>query len=317
MAQIENIRDLEILAAFAQTHSFTETAYELNLSQPTISLAIKRLEKQLGKPLVERRRFGAGGVQLTEAGLVAVAHVQQVLTELDTLGLAVSAVGQSRTRRIGLPPIISSLLAWESADSRPLSLAGLTGSLSLQTVGSGRLLDQMRQHQVDYGAVAAVEDQLAITGVETRKMITYPFGLAGSQSLISRIGANTSGGIAVNDLAHLPESVRFVTLNHEFIHAQASDALLRQHIPASRIIEVADLDTLKAITAAGIALSFITSAGVDAGEGISFLPFTDAKAPQFNIYLFHDRDRATTPGAEADIQAFTHYASHQLASARF
>ncbi|WP_161522210.1 LysR family transcriptional regulator [Bifidobacterium aemilianum] len=314
MAQIENIRDLEILVALAQTHSFTHAAYQVGLSQPTVSMAIKRLEEQLGKPLVERRRFGAGGVQLTDAGLVAVSRAQQILVELDTLGLAVSAVGRNRIRRVGLPPIISSLLNCDQEGDTPSMPSGFVG-VSLETVGSSRLLEHMRKHQVDYGAVAAVDDQLHISGVETRKMTTYPFGLAGSQGLMSTLGVDVSSGLTLGDISDLPESVRFVTLNHDFVHAQASDQLLRQQVSVSRIIEVADLDTLKAITSAGIALGFITSVGVEEVDGLEFMPFIDSKAPKFNIYLFHDRDRASSPRAEADVQAFAHYARYQLVSA--
>ncbi|RBP99155.1 LysR family transcriptional regulator [Bifidobacterium xylocopae] len=315
MTQVENIRDLKLLVDLSHNHSFTETAYQAHLSQPTVSMAIKRLERQLGKPLVARQRFGAGGVQLTPAGLVAVRHAEQILAELDSLGAAVATTGRTLTRRIGLPPIISSLLNRDSHESR-LPLAGLSGSLSLCTVGSGRLLEQMRRHQVDYGAVASVQDELAIPEVQIRRVITYPFGLAGSASAIRQLGDGPGQGLHVADLIRLPESTRFVTLNHEFIHADASDALLRRYIPASRIIEVADVETLKAITQAGVAFSFITSAGIEDGDGLTFLPFTDSQAPKFNIYLFHDQRRTSSPDVKADLRAFTAYADTQLATVR-
>ncbi len=298
----------------ASNHSFTETAYQAHISQPSVSLAIKRLERQLGKSLVERRRFGAGGIQLTAAGQVAVNHVKQILAELDSMGAAVRETGRTRTWRIGMPPIISSLLAWQSGD-QPLPSTLLTGPVSLCTVGSGRLLEQMREHQVDYGTVASVQDRLSIPDVLTVSMVSYPFGLAGSHSALEQlVGGEFSHGLRADDLDDLPESVRFVTLNHEFIHAQAAESLLRRHVPASRIIEVGDVETLKTIAEAGIAFSFITSAGLEGGDGLEFLPFTDPNAPQFNIFLFRDQSRYIAPEEEAGLKAFNDYARCQLSA---
>ncbi|NLH91031.1 MAG: LysR family transcriptional regulator [Atopobium sp.] len=51
MAVIENVHDLEVFEQVVGTGSFTQAARALKMSQPAVSLAVKRLERQLGAGL--------------------------------------------------------------------------------------------------------------------------------------------------------------------------------------------------------------------------------------------------------------------------
>ena len=66
MARAEEIslQQLRALAAVAESGSFTLSADSLQLTQPAISHLIKRMEEELGQPLVVRGRR----LQMTEAG---------------------------------------------------------------------------------------------------------------------------------------------------------------------------------------------------------------------------------------------------------
>lgn len=49
-----NIKDLNYFHLLVQLKSFTEVAKKLQVSQPTVTYAIKRLEDELGKELIIR-----------------------------------------------------------------------------------------------------------------------------------------------------------------------------------------------------------------------------------------------------------------------
>lgn len=52
------IRQLEYFEMACLTRSFTRAAKELHVSQPSITLAIRKLEEELGLTLFDRKKMG-------------------------------------------------------------------------------------------------------------------------------------------------------------------------------------------------------------------------------------------------------------------
>lgn len=89
-----SLTQLRYLAAVARHGSVTGAARTLNISQPSISVAIDAIEKDFGQKLFVRQR--GSGVSLTSFGRVVVAKAKQVLAEADelmSLGSGNSAIG--------------------------------------------------------------------------------------------------------------------------------------------------------------------------------------------------------------------------------
>ncbi|MBZ9668107.1 LysR family transcriptional regulator [Mesorhizobium sp. ES1-3] len=88
------LTQLRYLIAVARHGSVTGAARALNISQPSISVAIDAIEKDFDQKLFVRQR--GSGVSLTSFGRVAVAKARQVLAETDELlglGKVNSAIG--------------------------------------------------------------------------------------------------------------------------------------------------------------------------------------------------------------------------------
>jgi LysR family hydrogen peroxide-inducible transcriptional activator len=104
-----NLRDLRYLVAVADHEHFGRAAKACFVSQPTLSMQIKKLETELGVPLVERspRR-----IMLTQAGERVVERARIVLREADTIvDIAQQAKEpESGTLRIGLFPTLGPYL---------------------------------------------------------------------------------------------------------------------------------------------------------------------------------------------------------------
>ncbi len=73
-----NLRDFEYLTALARLQHFGKAALACHVSQPTLSMQIKKLEDTLGLPLLER---GRRSVSLTAAGKDIVARAENILHE--------------------------------------------------------------------------------------------------------------------------------------------------------------------------------------------------------------------------------------------
>lgn len=93
-----SLQQLRALAAVAESGSFTLAAESLQLTQPAISHLIKRMEEELGQPLVVRGRR----IQLTSAGQVMVEAAVRALRLIDESVGACRSQSQLREGRVVL-----------------------------------------------------------------------------------------------------------------------------------------------------------------------------------------------------------------------
>lgn len=76
MANDLSIDQLRSLVTIADTNSVTLAAQKLFRTQPALSLQIKRLEEQVGTPLLQRK---GRNIEVTEAGQVLVEYARRIL----------------------------------------------------------------------------------------------------------------------------------------------------------------------------------------------------------------------------------------------
>ncbi|WFE91299.1 LysR family transcriptional regulator [Roseibium porphyridii] len=132
--------DLRLLTYFhtvAATGNITKAAEELNIAQPTLSKALKLLERQTGTTLMERSVHGIKltpiGERLQQHATIVLAQVGKALDEVDQLrtgGLGEVRVGAgpSWVRRF-LPEIVAEMMQ-ESRDIKVEIVGGFDDSLT-------------------------------------------------------------------------------------------------------------------------------------------------------------------------------------------
>lgn len=82
------LTDLRYLIALARERHFGRAAEACHVSQPTLSIAIKKVEDELGVALFERHRHE---VMVTPGGATVIKQAQRVLEEMDVLNSAAKA----------------------------------------------------------------------------------------------------------------------------------------------------------------------------------------------------------------------------------
>src|ERR1700690_3991897 len=87
--QAMDLRQLNAIVAIAEHGSFSAAADALATVQSNVSTHIKKLEQELGMPLVDRSTS-----ELTEAGQLVVARARRVIGELDAMSSDVTALTQ-------------------------------------------------------------------------------------------------------------------------------------------------------------------------------------------------------------------------------
>src|SRR5436309_1381724 len=75
-----DLRQLRYLVALAEERHFTRAAAREHIAQPALSQQVRRLEQELGLPLVERT---TRHVAMTDAGDLLVARGRRILAEVE------------------------------------------------------------------------------------------------------------------------------------------------------------------------------------------------------------------------------------------
>ncbi len=155
---ISNLQ-MEYLLAIARTGNITKAAQLLHISQPSLSNQIISLEKQLGIPLLERRRKR---VYLTDAGQYFATQSQKILTQSQNLEHAMSEFSQLKrgSLRLGLLPILCSLHLPETVSAFQKEYPQIL--LNLTVDGSRHLLEKLSADDLD--VIIAILEKTDITG---------------------------------------------------------------------------------------------------------------------------------------------------------
>ncbi|OKL54560.1 hypothetical protein BSZ39_03640 [Bowdeniella nasicola] len=103
------LRDLEYLVALAEEGNFSRAAVRAGVSQPTLSTQIKKLETELGVPLVERT---PAGLLFTEAGRQVLARARHVMSDLAEIRMLAQQAADpaSATLTLGMFPTLGPYL---------------------------------------------------------------------------------------------------------------------------------------------------------------------------------------------------------------
>jgi DNA-binding transcriptional LysR family regulator len=139
------LRQLEYLVALARERHFVRAAAACYVSQPSLSAAIRRLEHELGVPIVRRGRRYEG---LTPEGEVVLAWAHRILAEGDALRQELSALrdGLTGTLRLGVVPTAlpaASLLTTPFCDRHPQA------RVSIESLSSADITHGLAEFELD------------------------------------------------------------------------------------------------------------------------------------------------------------------------
>ena len=78
------LHQLKVWSAVAKHQSISRAADELHIRQPSVSIQVKRLEKECGIKLY-KVIIGHPGVEVTQAGRVVLKYAKKILSHVDNL----------------------------------------------------------------------------------------------------------------------------------------------------------------------------------------------------------------------------------------
>lgn len=265
------LQDLFYYRTLAETRSFTQTAEAFYISQPSISIALKRLETEFGTSLISRDR-SSKSVELTEAGELLFEKsveitdlIEQTKKEMHSLGSQTVTLGFLPT--IGghfLPQImpqlgeyLSDLKFVEEESSDAMYELVKKGEVSAAIVGSER------QTLNDSHLI-----QLPIAQKQLHLWVSPSHPLAGFKRISSRMLKET----------------HFVTLAKGYTHQRIFEQWAKDHqIEDSYIHYSNEIQTANSMIASGMSAGLMIDLLVRDRSDIVKLELTDA--PEFYVSL--------------------------------
>ena len=140
---------LRYFLCVAEKGNFTHAGEHLGVSQPTLSRSIQRLEEELGQPVFERK---TRSVELTDAGLLLQARVQQILAIIHDVKAEISDDGKSGRVRVGAIPTIAPFFLPDLL--RNFSKRFPLASLIVQEDTTDNLIKRCKQGEIDVAILA-------------------------------------------------------------------------------------------------------------------------------------------------------------------
>ncbi len=262
------LTELRYIVAVARERHFGRAAEACFVSQPTLSVAVKKLEEELGVPLFER---GPGEVSVTPAGHKIVEQAQRVLDESARIK-EIAAAGRDplcEPLRLGAIYTIGPYLLPKLIPILRRTAPGM--QLHIQENFTHRLGEGLKSGEVDVIVVALPYEE---PGIVSRAVYDEPFVVAVPKGhpweTRKRI---TPDELTRESLLLLGEGHCFRDQVLEFCHTVRT----RERSAISRTVEGGSLETIRQMVASGVGITVLPATSIGGGTGpgdlIRILPF--------------------------------------------
>ncbi|NYF30576.1 LysR substrate-binding domain-containing protein [Sphingopyxis sp. JAI108] len=186
------LQQLRQFVAVAETLSFHRASERLNIAQPPLSMAIKRLENELGMKLFERT---SQSVALTEAGRAALEPARNAIFHADQVRQVLAQVESGHIGRLRIAFVPSAMLSFLPRTITRLRVENPTIQLDLVENDTQAILSLLSEGQADVGIVRHPAPQYSSITLVPIQHDGYIAALPEGHRL------SKSPGIALEDLA--------------------------------------------------------------------------------------------------------------------
>ena len=254
------LRQLQYLCVLAETGSYHTAARKLYITQPTLSIAIKKLEESLGVPLFLR---DGRSVTPTPEGELVLAYARKILDLNQELASALLPLQQRRQNslRIGTYLIYSSLLM-------PTLIAAFhrthpDAEIKLTHEHHQELLQGLKNNQFD--VILSIQDQPDPEFAQ-RLLKREPLLLALSPDHPACAQAIPVAGSPYSflDLEALPKELLLLQRPYQQVRLQEDKLLKTAGLNQARFKEVGSIETAVRLAAEGMGAAFCMSSYVHA-----------------------------------------------------
>ncbi|NMD98026.1 LysR family transcriptional regulator [Selenomonas bovis] len=280
------LRQLEYFQMASRLRNITRAAERLRVSQPNITVAIKKLEAELGIQLFDRSQKQ---LALTPEGAVFLNRIELALRNIQDAVLEVNDYKQLQkgTIKIGIPPMMGAYLFPKIFSSFQKKYSHL--DIYLHEEGSMSIREQLERDELDFGIIiiSGASHNLQLLPMTTSQIVAcVPAGspLADKERL-------TKDDIATANVIMLKEG--------SFLRQTILGKLKEQSITPNIVLESNQVVTIKGLVASGVGISFLLDMVLEDAPGVKAIPLEE---PLFvDVGLAWKKDRYISKAAQSFI----------------
>jgi LysR family hydrogen peroxide-inducible transcriptional activator len=265
-----NLRDLKYLVALAEHCHFGKAADVCFVSQPTLSMQIKKLEQTLGVKLLERNNKS---VLLTDLGREIAERAQTILTQADEMRefAKLAKDPYSGEIKIGIIPTLAPYLLPHIIPTLTQHFPKL--SFYLLEEQTSVLVEKLKHGKIDAAILAFPQENFS-----NMTLFTEEFFLA-----VPSVNALAKRKLLkLDDLEH--KSLLLLEEGH-CLREQALALCSSVHASETESFRATSLETLRHMIAAGVGMTLIPALACVPTRGVTYIPFAGQK-PQRTMGLF-------------------------------
>jgi len=267
-----NLKDLYYFYDLSNLQSFTAVARKNGVSQPSISYAIKRLEKEFHCQLLvhdpSHRTF-----KLTPQGDILLRHVKKALPEIQGAQKEILR-SISPYDTIGFPPLIIDYLVRKE----PAFIENVSALRNIHPIqeGSIELLDLLSKGELDASFIGSLEPIIDKRfSVKTLMTSDLYYILPSGHSLADK------EAIAFSDVLN----ENFIILDEHFVHLKAFQHLNNQyHHAATPFFQTDDINLLKQLLRKKIGISLLSEIAITK-EDKDLISIPMVKEERMSLYV--------------------------------
>ena len=288
------LNELRFIVAVAQERNFRRAAEKAFISQPALSLAIQKLEEELGLKIFER---GKNEVSLTPVGQAIVEQAQRVLEEAERIR-EIAAQGKNQLStplRLG---IIHSVSPYLLPDLIP-ELKKLAPQMPLEVEENitANLEALLRNGKLDAILIAL---PFGDSGILTRPLYDEPF------EVVVNIEHHWLARRSINAQELTEEKILLLDNGHCFSN-QVVEACPELNRKGAEIQQGTSLETIRNMVASGLGITVLPASANSAryrSPLLKIIPFAKP-APSRRVALAWRKSFARTQVIDALAQAIT------------
>ena len=280
------LRQLEYFQMASRLRNITRAAERLRVSQPNITVAIKKLEAELGIQLFDRSQKQ---LALTPEGAVFLNRIELALRNIQDAVLEVNDYKQLQkgTIKIGIPPMMGAYLFPKIFSSFQKKYSHL--DIYLHEEGSMSIREQLERDELDFGIIiiSGASHNLQHLPMTTSQIVAC----VPENSPLAAKDRLTKEDIAAANVIMLKEG--------SFLRQTILGKLKEQSITPNIVLEANQVVSIKGLVASGVGISFLLDMVLEDAPGVKAIPL---EVPLFvDVGLAWKKDRYISKAAQSFI----------------